>query len=317
MNLGIFYNPHKKIIFMAVAGIVGVGIIASGVFLFLNNMPKKSAVANNPGSASNTDLEVAGSVTRAVLPSLQTNPLENKPDLNTVNTTNPFRVAEKRAEETKAPETPSSPQTQTSTATAGTASTTATTVSDTSGNLVEVSSGGPGGCKTDEACTQYCDDFNHINECLSYAEKNNLITSVELADAKKAQSAIARGIIPPCSGKKCDTYCDENADQMEKCINFASQAGILTIPEIADARKVLEAVKKGVKPPCKGSQCDAFCAQPENMETCMNFAIEAGIMSESERADAKKVAEKMELLHQTAVKIVMLIVVWQSTLKNV
>ncbi len=150
---------------------------------------------------------------------------------------------------------------------------------------------GPGGCVTEDTCKEYCNDISHINECISFAEKNNLIPANELEEAKKVQAAIARGVKPPpCGNKKaCDTYC-EDPEHMEECIAFGVEAGFIQGKEAEDAQKMLAAVKRGVKPPpCKGREaCDEYCSSPDNMEVCMNFAMEAGFMPEQEKADAQK-----------------------------
>lgn len=150
---------------------------------------------------------------------------------------------------------------------------------------------GPGECKNKNACEAYCNDISHINECISFAEENNILPPKELEEAKKVQSAIARGVKPPpCSNKKaCDTYC-EAPEHMEECIVFGESAGFIQGRELDDAKKMLVAIKKGVKPPpCRGKEaCDQYCGNPDNMETCMTFAMEAGFMSEQEKADSQK-----------------------------
>lgn len=155
----------------------------------------------------------------------------------------------------------------------------------------------PGGCQTKDACETYCNDISHIDECISFAEKNNLLTTQELAEAKMVQSAIAKGVKPPpCGNKKnCDAYC-EDPSHMEECITFGATAGFIQGKELEDAQKMLQAVKKGVKPPpCKGKDaCDAYCSQPDNMEVCMTFAIEAGLMPEQEKADAQKMLQALK-----------------------
>lgn len=158
-------------------------------------------------------------------------------------------------------------------------------------NFITAGSKGPGGCKSKESCETYCNDIKHIDECVSFAEKNNLMPPQELAEAKKVQAAIARGVKPPpCGNKKqCDAYCEES-EHMEECISFGAEAGFIQGKELDEARKMLAAVKRGVKPPpCRGKEaCDAYCSEPENMEVCMNFAMEAGFMDEKEKADAGK-----------------------------
>ncbi len=164
-------------------------------------------------------------------------------------------------------------------------------------NFIASGSKGPGGCTSKESCESYCDDVSRIDECVSFAEKNNLMPPEELAEAKKIQAAVARGVKPPACGnkKQCDAYCEE-PDHMEECINFGAEAGFMQGKELEDAQKMLTAVRKGVKPPpCKGKEaCDEYCSTPANMEVCINFAMEAGFMSEQEKADSQKMLQAVK-----------------------
>jgi len=158
-------------------------------------------------------------------------------------------------------------------------------------NFMAAGSKGPGGCAGQDSCEAYCNDISHIDECVSYAEKNNLMSPQELEEAKKVKAAIDRGVKPPaCKSKKeCDTYC-EDADHMQECISFGVEAGFIQGKELEDAQKMLAAIKKGIKPPpCKGKDaCDQYCSSPDNIEVCMNFALAAGMMSEEEAANSEK-----------------------------
>ncbi|MFH1392970.1 MAG: hypothetical protein ABIG73_01115 [Patescibacteria group bacterium] len=150
---------------------------------------------------------------------------------------------------------------------------------------------GPGGCNGKDNCENFCNDIANIDECVAFAEKNNLMSAGELDEAKKVQAAIRRGVKPPSCGnkKQCDIYCEES-EHMEECIAFGIEAGFIQGKELEDVQKMLAAVKRGIKPPpCKGKEaCDIYCSSPDNMEVCMNFAIEAGFMNESEKADSQK-----------------------------
>ncbi len=150
---------------------------------------------------------------------------------------------------------------------------------------------GPGGCGGTEACEAYCDQIEHIKECIVFAEKNNLIPPDELKEARKVIQAIDRGLVPPkCKGKKeCDIYCSKS-EHMEECITFAKEAGLMPPEELRDAEKVLEAIKKGAKPPaCAGKkECDVYCSQSEHMEECVEFGIAAGFMPPEEVENAKR-----------------------------
>lgn len=150
---------------------------------------------------------------------------------------------------------------------------------------------GPGGCTGKDSCETYCNDISHIDECISFAEQNNLMPPDELHEAQKVRDAIKRGVKPPACGSKnsCDSYCQDQS-HMEECITFASEAGLMDGKEKEDAQKMLQAIKRGVKPPpCQGKQaCEEYCQQPDNMEACMNFAIEAGFMNDQEKENSQK-----------------------------
>lgn len=155
---------------------------------------------------------------------------------------------------------------------------------------------GPGGCDSHSSCETYCNDVNHINECLAFAEKNNMMDERELEEAKKVQAALAKGAVLPggCRNKnECENYC-QSAEHVEECMAFAETAGFLPPEEIDNAKKFLAAVKKGVKPPpCSGSRdCDAYCAESEHFEECIVFAEAAGFMSPEEIEIARKTGGK-------------------------
>ena len=151
---------------------------------------------------------------------------------------------------------------------------------------------GPGGCASKESCEAYCNDVNHIEECIAFGEENGLIPPDELEEARKVRDALRKGAQLPggCRNKReCDAYCSVS-EHMEECISFAETAGFIPPEELVDARKAFEAMKKGVKlPPCRGkTECDAYCAEPGNFEVCITFAEAAGFVSSEEAAMARK-----------------------------
>ena len=163
--------------------------------------------------------------------------------------------------------------------------------------FMAVGNKGPGDCRGKNECEAYCNNIDNINECIAFAEENNLIPPEELEEAKKVQAAIKRGVKPPpCGNKKqCDIYCDQS-EHMEECVAFGIEAGFIQGQELKDVQKMLAAIKRGVKPPpCKGKKaCDAYCGNPDNMEMCMNFAMEAGFMSEQDKADSQKMLQALK-----------------------
>lgn len=158
--------------------------------------------------------------------------------------------------------------------------------------FIQAGAKGPGGCTTKDACETYCNDIDHINACIAYAEETGILPPQELAEAKQVQAAIAKGIQPPpCKNKKeCDIYCDEPGN-IKVCVAFGEAAGFLQGKDLEDAKKMIAAIDKGaIPPPCKGKEaCDAYCSQPDNMEACMTFALAAGFMSPEEAAGSQQV----------------------------
>lgn len=154
---------------------------------------------------------------------------------------------------------------------------------------------GPGGCTGKDSCESYCNDIANIDECVAFAETSGIMPPKELEEAKKVQAAIKRGVKPPaCGGKKaCDSYCEEPS-HIEECISFASEAGFMSPEEQANAQKMIQAIKNGVKPlPCKGKEeCDEYCGQEQNIEMCVAFAEAAGFMSKDDASMARKTRGK-------------------------
>jgi hypothetical protein len=152
---------------------------------------------------------------------------------------------------------------------------------------------GPGGCHSESECREYCDDINHLDECMSFAEKNGMVEEKELKEMKQVAEALTQGAKLPggCKNKKaCEEYCD-NEDNADECMSFAQEAGLMTPKE-------QEMIKKtGGKGPggCRGKkQCDEYCDNPDNMEECMNFAIEHDIAPEQERGQMQQVLQAIK-----------------------
>jgi len=155
---------------------------------------------------------------------------------------------------------------------------------------------GPGSCRGQEECDAYCDEINHLPECLAFAEKYDLMPPDELAEARKIAQALEQGFTPPnnCRSKEdCDVYCSQPAN-MKECITFAKAAGLIPPEELEEVEKVLAAIEQGVMPPpCGGRDaCDEYCSLPEHLEECITFAEAAGFMSPEEAAMVRRTGGK-------------------------
>ncbi len=146
-----------------------------------------------------------------------------------------------------------------------------------------------GGCEDKDACKTYCDDADHINACLAFAEKNHLMSEDEIDTARKFMKAGGKGP-GGCTGKdECQVYCDDISN-IDACVAFAEKAGILPPKELAEAKQVQAAIAKGIKPPaCKGKKgCDAYCEDSSHMRECVSFGEASGFLKGEELENAKK-----------------------------
>ncbi|MFA6387295.1 MAG: hypothetical protein WCW32_02320 [Candidatus Paceibacterota bacterium] len=146
-----------------------------------------------------------------------------------------------------------------------------------------------GGCKDEESCRSFCDDPANLDACLSFGEKNNLMSGEEIKLAKKFEAAGKKGP-GGCKDKaSCEAFCDDMAN-IDECVTFAEKNNLMSPQELAEAKKVKEAIGRGVKPPSCGNKkaCDAYCEDPDHMEECITFGVEAGFIQGKELEDSQK-----------------------------
>ncbi len=156
---------------------------------------------------------------------------------------------------------------------------------------------GPGGCATPDSCRSYCENIDHIDECVAFAEKMGIAPPGGLEEAKQIQAAIKKGIKPPqCGGKdECNKYCGEPS-HIESCVAFGEAAGFLKGKELEDSKKMISAVQKGViPPPCNGKdECESYCKEPSHIEACVSFAKAAGFMTPEETENSEKMIRAIQ-----------------------
>jgi len=155
---------------------------------------------------------------------------------------------------------------------------------------------GPGGCKDQKGCESYCNGVSNLNECVSFAEKHNLIPPDQLKEAKKVLKAMSEGGKLPggCTDKNsCESYCADISHGSE-CVDFAEKAGFMSEKEVAEARRVLPLIARGESPGgCKTKeQCEKYCDSESNILECVGFAEKAGFMTSEEAAMVRKTGGK-------------------------
>lgn len=80
-------TPKKEILIM-IAAVLLIGLAVGGYFLWKNSASSENKALENAGEAAD---KITESATKGVLPSIGTNPLENKPDVNPADKANPFK----------------------------------------------------------------------------------------------------------------------------------------------------------------------------------------------------------------------------------
>ena len=154
-----------------------------------------------------------------------------------------------------------------------------------------------GNCENQQACKVFCDDPTNMDSCISFAEKENLMTPQEIALSRKVSKRIAAGTMPgSCKTKdECEKYCNNTAEGMGDCIGLAEELGILSGEELAQAKQVMSALKNGANLPggCKNKkECETYCADVNHFTDCVGFAEAAGFVSKEEAEMARKVGGK-------------------------
>jgi len=84
------------------------------------------------------------------------------------------------------------------------------------------SGSGPGGCKTPDECRRICENPEHKDRCIAFAQDHGAISAKEAEFAKKTGGAGPGG----CIGEQCREFC-ENPENHQACMEFARKHGFI------------------------------------------------------------------------------------------
>lgn len=154
-----------------------------------------------------------------------------------------------------------------------------------------------GSCESERECKAYCDDFTHIKECVSFAEKHNLFSSDEAEKARHfAEADIVAGPGGCTSEEACEFYC-ENITHINECIAFGEEHGLIPPDELHEAKQIAAALAAGAELPggCTSKDsCEEYCEDGAHIEECIAFAEKAGFMDEEELAEVRQILPLMK-----------------------
>ncbi|MCR4284265.1 MAG: hypothetical protein NUV64_03065 [Parcubacteria group bacterium] len=177
-----------------------------------------------------------------------------------------------------------------------------------------------GNCGSMGECKTYCDDAVNIGACTAFAEKQGLIVPKEAQKVKVIAEKTGPGGCK--NARECDNYCrtpehgkecvlhavkegfisEEEADSMlefmkDKDKKFTPQKGLSPAhlkgpkePEEFDKKKAEELIGTiGGPGGCSTfGECDKFCSDIQNNDTCMAYAVEHKLMKTEDAEKFKK-----------------------------
>jgi len=116
--------------------------------------------------------------------------------------------------------------------------------------------GGPGKCTNQRTCEQYCEETSHTNECLTFAEKHELISLEQLKQIKEVAKVLKDVDKLPggCKDQKtCIEYCSKEINFSE-CLEFGKKFNLIS----QDSLKKIE---------------EGFNQAPPEMQSCFKSLI--------------------------------------------
>jgi len=152
-----------------------------------------------------------------------------------------------------------------------------------------------GGCKDKAACKTYCEKPENMRACVAYAEKSGLLTGENLHISKIVAEKVFKKETPGgCATKaECEEFCQGKVENINACVAFGEGLGVIPKEQLAEAKKIVEALRKGAKMPgaCKTkNDCEKYCSISSHIDECLSFAEVSGIISPEQLAEARKVA---------------------------
>lgn len=154
-----------------------------------------------------------------------------------------------------------------------------------------------GSCEDRLECKSYCDDINHADECIAFAEEHNLMNKKEVKEAKEfVKRGIRSGPGNCTTHGECESYC-EDINNIEECLAFAEDHDIISKKELKEARQVAKALREGAELPggCTNKRsCESYCEDGAHIEECVAFAEKAGFMDKREIEEMRKILPLMK-----------------------
>ncbi len=86
-----FFSQNKKVILIVIAALLIIGAGVGAYFYFKGESAAPVTTTQAVENATNAAEKITESATQGTLPAIETNPLENKPDINPADKANPYK----------------------------------------------------------------------------------------------------------------------------------------------------------------------------------------------------------------------------------
>ncbi|MBI3671825.1 hypothetical protein HY249_03455 [Candidatus Azambacteria bacterium] len=181
-------------------------------------------------------------------------------------------------------------------------------------NEVLAQKAGPGGCTSRESCDAFCRNPDNRETCFNFAKENGLIPKEKLAEIEN-EIKPKEGPGGCTSRESCEAFC-KNPDNAQVCLDFAVNTGRISKDEAdtllqgmkyeknrgmqrggrrgpegkIDKQKADEvlAQKAGPGGCTTKDECEAFCQNPDNVQTCLDFAVANDLIPKDQAENMKK-----------------------------
>lgn len=164
-----------------------------------------------------------------------------------------------------------------------------------------------GNCGSVDECKIYCDEPANIEACISFGEKQGLLSKEEAQEAKKFAKTVKKGDwpLPDCrSHEECGRKCNL-PENRERCYNWAKEKGFVKgpegrpdfrrehEPEISKEKAAAAVLEDGGPGGCGSFEtCGQFCSDPSNQGVCFAYAEKHGLFPKEDMERMKKFINK-------------------------
>lgn len=145
-----------------------------------------------------------------------------------------------------------------------------------------------GNCAEVGECETYCNQPANIIACTDFAEQRALLSPKMIADGRTLISLLTGGQLPSdCrTVGECETYCQGGVRSVRDCLRAVEKANFLAPEALTKLRQTVTAFTGGDRPgACQTwADCRTYCADTANLNTCLDFAVKAGVISPEDAA---------------------------------